>query len=69
MKVVSRIIDKQLDYEDVAEYPFSNQAEVKRFLEHTNEWLKSVGYTRYEKDGKDVFIAPNGIVVEYELII
>ena len=69
MKLVSKIIDKQIDHEDVKEYPFPSHSSAKRFIETTSVWFENNGYRRYEKDGKTVFIAPNGLTVEYELII
>lgn len=69
MKVVSRIIDKKTGYEDVVEYPFTSHSKAKRFIEKSSVWLKSIGYSRYEKDGKTVFVSPDGLTVEYELII
>lgn len=69
MRVVSRITEKRTGVEDVQEYPFESHVRAKLFIERQFVWLKSVGYSCYEKDGKTVFIAPDGLTVEYEIVL
>ena len=68
MRVVSRITDERMGAEDVQEYPFASHVRANLFIERQSGWLKSVGYSRYKKDGKTVFVAPDRLTIEYEIV-